>query len=148
MAVSVWLPIITGTSLFLFVALAVLFGHEQRRGSRILAIQLRTFLDSFLDFISNKCVHWYVVITRYRLRLSWYYGLHTVMVTGLVFLASVYAKIEAIVIINRDKVRQIRREKNSFKKNHLTDIAEYKVTVQLSKKEQSRRKKASLKGDY
>jgi hypothetical protein len=61
-------------------------------------------------------------------------------------LGATYTKIEAVVIANRNKAKQIRREKNASKKSHLAQIAEHKEQVQLSPAEKQQRKDDSLRG--
>lgn len=80
------------------------------------------------------------------MKLSWYYSIHAVLVALMAFLATVYHKIERIVILNRVKAKKLRKEKQSFKKSHLSEIAEHKESVQLSEEEQTRRKDKSLSG--
>lgn len=141
-----WLLIITASSFILLVLWAIVTTKEQRLGRRFFAVHSRKSLDIAFDQIIAQVAKWYILITRHKMKLSWYYSIHTVLVAVLAFLGTTYNKIENIVIANRVKAKQIRKEKHSFIKSHLTEIAEHKVNVKLSKKEQTRRKKASLKG--
>jgi hypothetical protein len=146
MPVLEWIPIITAISFFLLIVWVVLVQIEQKRGQRLFASRLRSFIDLILDRIIRRLAIWYVSITRHRMKLSWYYSIHAILLSLLSFLATIYHKIESVVIANRDKAKQIRKEKQSFKKTHLTAIAEHKENVQLSPKEKTRRKNESLKG--
>lgn len=141
-----WILIVTAISFVLLVACLVLTTIEQKRGVRIFAVQLRDFLDTIFDRLTREIARWYVSVTRHKMKLSWYYSLHAVLVAVLAFLAATYHKIENIVIANRDKAKKIRKEKQTLKKSHLTEIAEHKESVQLSPKEKIRRKNESLKG--
>lgn len=141
-----WLLIITASSFILLVLWAIVTTKEQRLDRRFFAVHSRKSLDIAFDQIIAQVAKWYILITRHKMKLSWYYSIHTVLVAVLAFLGTTYNKIENIVIANRVKAKQIRKEKHSFIKSHLTEIAEHKVNVKLSKKEQTRRKKASLKG--
>ncbi len=140
------MPIVTATSFILLVLWLVISTKEQRRGRRFFAVRLRGFLDSIFDRLRALTARWYVSFTRHKMKLSLHYSIHTVLVAVLAFLGATYNKIENVVISNRVKVKQIRKEKQSLTKSHLTEIAEHKVSVQLSKREQTKRKNASLKG--
>ncbi|MFN3188348.1 MAG: hypothetical protein ACK42D_02270 [Candidatus Paceibacteria bacterium] len=146
MPVLEWMPIIAALSFTLLIAWLIISTIEQRRGTRLFAIGLRGFLDRICDRITRKLCLCYVSITRHKMKLSWYYSIHAVLVAVLAFLGVTYTKIENVVISNRDKAKKIRKEKQSLKKTHLTEIAEHKENVQLSSKEKTRRKNESLKG--
>jgi len=146
MPVLEWIPLVTISSFVLFVVWSVLITLEQKRGKRVFARRFRDYLDVLLEKIIKVLSVWYVTITRHKVKLSWYYSIHAILVAVLAFLGTTYTRIENIVIANRDKARKIRKEKNSLKKSHLTEIAEHKISVQLTKKEQKERKDASLKG--
>ena len=146
MPVLEWMPIVTVITFVLLVAWWIILTIEQRRDMRLFAVGLRGFLDKIFERVTRKLSLWYVSITRHKMKLSWYYSIHAVLVAVLSFLASTYTKIENVVIKNRDKAKKIRKEKHSLTKSHLTEIAEHKESVQLSPKEKTRRKNESLKG--
>lgn len=146
MPVLEWMPIVATITFAIFVAWSLMTSVEQKREERFFATKARHFLDVLFDRMIRKLSLWYVQITRHRVKLSWYYSIHAVLVAVLAFLGATYTKIENVVITNRNKAKKIRKEKQSMKKTHLTEIAEHKVTVQLSETEKTRRKEESLKG--
>ncbi len=141
-----WMPIIAGLSLALLIVWTIVTSLETKRGGRIFASHLRNFLDSMFERIIARLSRWYVYITRHKVKLSWYYSIHAVLVATMAFLATIYHKIEKVVISNRAKAKEIRKEKHSLTKSHLTKIAEHKESTQLTPKEKTRRKNESLKG--
>lgn len=140
-----WMPIITLVSFLLFVLWAGLVQYEQKKQLRF-ATDVRALCDRWFE----QSVVWmkkkYISITRHRMKLSWYYSLHQILIAVLAFLGAIYAQIEAVVVANRDKAKQIRKEKKSYQRNHLTEIAEHKATVQLTPTQQEKRKNDSLQG--
>jgi hypothetical protein len=78
--------------------------------------------------------------------LSWYYSLHTFLRLSLQFIAGIYNFIEAILHRNRDKARQIRRERKQAERSHLTVLAEHKVETELTPHQKAKRKEKALNG--
>lgn len=141
-----WILIITGLSLILLIAWMIVTSVEATRSSRLFASRFRNFLDSTFEQMIARLARWYVSITRHKIKLSWYYSIHAILVAMMAFLATIYHKIESVLISNRAKAKKIRKEKHSLAKSHLTEIAEHKESTQLSPKEKTRRKNESLKG--
>lgn len=141
-----WIFIVTASSFVALVAWSLFTTYEINHNKRLLLAGVRNRIDTLLEQISKTLSLWYITITRHKVKLSWYYSIHTVLVAILAFLGRTYTTIEAIVLRNRDKAKQIRREKKIMTRTHLTEIAEHKVSVKLSEKEQTKRKEASLKG--
>lgn len=131
--------------LFLFFVHAVVCVVESRRGRRLYASSARATLDNGLLRISGWLSKKITYISRYIITLSWYYSLHALLVVVLRFIAGTYHAVEAVVLRNRDRAKEIRRE---HRRSHLTDIAEHKEATKLSPKESASRKKQALDGTH
>jgi len=129
-----------------FVIYARVCVVETNRGKRVFATYVRRAIDNGIDSmlaaIRRKCVY----IVRYIITLSWYYSLHTFLRLTLQFIAGVYTMIEAVLHRNRDKARQIRRERRAAERSHLTVLAEHKVDTELTPHQKAKRKAKALAG--
>jgi hypothetical protein len=65
---------------------------------------------------------------------------------SLQFIAGIYNFIEAILHRNRDKARQIRKERKQAEKSHLTVLAEHKVKTELTPNQKAKRRAKALSG--
>lgn len=124
-----------------FVLLASLVATEERYGRRLLVSSLRNQLDIVIlrttSFMSGVWHHF----VRRVVTLSWYYSLHAFLKICLRFLASLYEAVEHLFINNRNKARQLRRER---RQTHLTALQDHQTETTLSEAEKKRIKAKAL----
>lgn len=142
-----WTPFIyTGLLVLAFIGYLYLCNKEEKTGRRLLLSQSRLSLDKGLELFVGTLERWLRYVIRYMITLSWYYSLHAFLKVILHSLAGTYYFIENILLRNRDRVRELRRERRAVTNNHLTEIAQHKVDTKLSPREEKRRKDQALKG--
>lgn len=130
-------------SAILFVIFSFLFASEEKRGGRYFLSGARDWLDNKYTKIFNLFERGFRYVARYIITLSWYYSLHTFLKLILKSLAGLYTMIENILIQNRNRAREIRKER---RQSHLTAIAEHQVTTSLTDKEKKKIKDNALRG--
>jgi len=128
-------------SIGLFIIIALLILLEERRGSRLFAVNVRSRLDQVLVRVSLTVGAWWHHVVRRVITLSWYYSLHAFLKFCLRFIASVYEVVEHVFIKNRNKARQIRRERRY---SHLISLKEHKIETSLTEAEKKRVKAKAL----
>ncbi len=138
-------------SLAIFLFVLILVGLERRKRKRFLLPTFRAWIDKVLfvgrDYSGDKLNHF----VRYILQLHWYYGIHSFLRGILTTIAKFYSYIENILETNRNKARQIRREKRLVENdpdNHLTHIASNRVETALTPTQQRKRKNKELEGKH
>ncbi len=143
-----WTPLIyTGILLVVFIVYVQFCLYEERRGHRVVLGSFRGWLDRVIDKITSTIEKAVRYVIRYIITLSWYYSLHAFLMLLLKSLAGVYHMVEAVLIRNRDRARELRRErKKHTSNNHLEQIAEHKAEVKLTEAEKKKRKDKALKG--
>ncbi len=141
-----WTPFIyVGILVFIFSGYLYVCVKEEKRGSRLWLAGFRDVLDRWLDKLFAYLEHLVRYVIKYVITLSWYYSLHAFLMIVLRSVAKVYYMIESVVINNRDRARQLRKEKRTTI-NHLTQIAEHKEEKKLTPLEMRKRKDQALKG--
>jgi hypothetical protein len=135
-------------SLTLFLLFSGLVYAESRRGERLILARYRNKIDHLLDHVIGyfgQKIHFFF---RHIVKLSWYYSIHSALRTFLTLLVRTYDRLEEAFNSNRERAKVIRAEKRALKrsKNHLTEMAEHKVKVELSPAEKKQRKDKSLRG--
>jgi hypothetical protein len=143
MAVALWT---LGVSAASFLIWALMTGIEIRRQERLLLARARGVADRFVTACNRQVQAIVVYVVRHVITLSWYYSIHSFLKVVLQFLAYTYNRIESVLLRNRDKVRQIRKERRMAVKNHLTVIAEHKAETTLTAREQKKLKDKTLEG--
>ncbi len=132
----------------LLVVWGVLTNVEERRGRRLFLGGLRTGLDN-----SFASVHKYLLkkirhVSRYQIILNLYYGLHTVLKSCLRFVAHFYFLLEKRMENNRERVKNLRREKRQAEiinpTSKLDHLAVHKENSQLTDREKRHLKRKSL----
>ncbi len=144
-AVAFW---ITGVSIVSFMLALLLTSFERKQGSRLLFSRIRDRLDTCVSNVYRKLKAAEVYVIRHVITLSWYYSIHSFLKFILQFLGYTYNRIESVLLKNREKARQIRREKRLSSRNHLTAIAEHKAETTLSPQEQKKLKDKTLQGRH
>lgn len=129
-----------------FILYARICVVETNRGKRFFASYVRRAVDNALDSLSATFERKLVYVGRYIITLSWYYSLHTFLRLTLQFLASIYYAVEKILHSNRDKAREIRRERKQAERSHLTVLAEHKIETELTPHQKEKRKAKALAG--
>jgi hypothetical protein len=129
-----------------FILYAWICAIEARRGKRLFFALPRRAFDSVLMSLGESLHRKSIYIGRYMITLSWYYSLHTFLRLSLQFIAGIYNFIEAILHRNRDKARQIRKERKQAEKSHLTVLAEHKVKTELTPNQKAKRRAKALSG--
>ena len=138
--------IILIASTVFFLVYARLCVMETSRGKRLFIPGVRRALDNGIDAGAAALRRKLVYVSRYMITLSWYYSLHTFLRLTLQFIAGVYTMIETVLHRNRDKARQIRRERRAALRSHLTVLAEHKVDTELTPHQKAKRKAKALSG--
>ena len=138
--------IVLATATVFFILYAWLCAIEAERGKRLFLTLVRLALDSALVSFGATVRRKLTYIGRYIITLSWYYSLHAFLRLVLQFLGSVYTVLEAVLHRNRDKARQIRRERKQAERSHLTALAEHKVETALTPHQKEKRKAKALNG--
>lgn len=143
MAVSATSFLIASVVTFVFVL--AITQTERRRGRRLFAGRIRGWLDT----VVSGCERWFAKVwnhfVRYVLQLNWYYSIHSVLRTMLRFTQGVYTHFERMFERNRDRARELRREKRELSTmNHLRDLAEHKEDTALTPAQKQRLKHKKL----
>lgn len=125
----------------LFFLSAIIVVIEERRGHRVLARQMRDALDRGITRSTVSIGAWWHHVVHRVITLSWYYSLHAFLKVCLRFIAGIYEAVEQLFIKNRNKARQIRRER---RQSHLTTLNEHKIETTLSEAEKKRVKTKAL----
>lgn len=138
--------ILTIGSVVSFIILASLFSAEKQSGHMFVASRLRLYLDNKLEKAVKKVKHFFVYIGKYIITLSWYYSLHTFLKLILQFLAGLYYMIEKILHSNRNKAKQIRKEKKKITQTHLDVLKTHQDENKLTESQKKRLKDKALSG--
>jgi hypothetical protein len=132
--------IIAGISFVLLICLSWLFSRERRAGRRFVLSQVRSLLDSGIVSIAQGLKRFFVYITKYIITLSWYYSLHAFLRLTLKSLASMYYVVERLTHQNRDRAREIRRERKRGSRSHLEVLTEHKDDTKLTEQQMKKLK--------
>jgi hypothetical protein len=145
LATALW---ITGVSTVSFMLAVLVTGRELRRGKRFCLVNARDGADVFVSSVAARFRRITTYITRHVITLSWYYSIHSFLKVVLQLLAYCYHKIESVLVRNRMKAKQIRKERKAATVTHLTAIAEHKAETTLSAAEQKKLRDKTLAGKY
>jgi hypothetical protein len=143
MTTALSLMIVSTVFFILYARICVV---ETNRGKRFFASYIRRALDNALEALGRSIERKVVYVGRYIITLSWYYSLHTFLRLTLQGLAGMYYALEKILHSNRDKARQIRRERKQAERSHLTVLAEHKIETELTPHQKEKRKAKALAG--
>ncbi len=145
LTISLWT---LGISTVAFMVTGLITSIEERRGSRLVLVGARGWCDALITSIAHRLHLVCTYVTKYIITLSWYYGLHSLLKLTLRFLAYTYTRIENVLIRNRARAKQIRKERRTSSSSHLMAIAEHKVETSLTPKEQKKLRDKTLAGTH
>lgn len=117
----------------LLIVYAFVTSWEEKRGSRLFLSSFRELLDNVFNkiflFLKRKINY----IVRHTIKLSWYYSIHSMLRAVMTLLVKAYDRLELVFMENRERAKVLRAEKREMSvDNHLTAMAEHKVSTALS----------------
>lgn len=135
---------IASISFSLFVVCLWLFSREHHSQKRFFLSGVRQALDRLLMSISQSLQHGITYISKYVIKLSWYYSLHAFLRIILQFLAGVYYFVEKMLHNNRDRARKIRQDRKRNSISHLGILVDHQTVNKLSEEQKKKLKEKSL----
>jgi hypothetical protein len=135
--------ILSTSLLFLY---ALLTTWEGRRGSRLIFTGLRDYFDTLVGRIFEFSRQKLNYLVRHTIKLSWYYSIHKMLRGTMTLLVRAYDRLELVFVENRNRAKVLREEKRVLQnvKNHLTEMAEHKVSTALTPSQKKKLKEKKL----
>lgn len=140
---------IFGGSIVLFSLYATLVAFEQKNARRMFGGRFRDALDEKIVVLGARLERQWKHISKFVVRLGWYYSIHSLLSAILQALVSVYTRIEHVFEKNRARTKELRKElKKHLRESHLTKMADHKDATTLSKVEQEELLRRKLEQDH
>jgi hypothetical protein len=138
-----------GGSIALFLLYATVVAMEQRNARRLFGGRFRDSLDVKIVALEAKVARQWKHVTKFLVRLGWYYSIHSLLATLMRALVSVYTRIEHIFEKNRTRTKELRKEfKKHLRESHLTKMADHKEATSLSREDKETLLKKRLEQDH
>jgi len=138
-----------GGSIILFSLYATLVAVEQKNARRLFGERFRDSLDTKMVTLATRLVRQWNHVSKFVVRLGWYYSIHSLLAAMMKALVSVYTRIEQVFEKNRARTKELRKEfKKHLRESHLTKMADHKEATSLSKEEQETLLRQKLEQDH